>query len=289
MIDNNNNYYTGHLERVIQKQIYEICSVHNKTLTSFRMINSQDDYLLLIKCAIMEFDLLSIMHLKNLKFLVQKEELDMSHYYKENALKYKVYYTNNLLHQDYKTNIFAIGLLLYTAKFNILEIGHRVSFIKNNEFDRVMFLFPTSEFLWKYSTISFDDFFTSCNDDMGEYKHLLYEIERVQLIEVINQCKLMIEFMMFSKNYIHIKGMLDKTLNVLEEMSCRHKQNLYIVIKARNLDCALNNILIDEIINLIKYNFCIYEFDDETEVCDAINWILDKVDILKHKLYNKYV
>ena len=63
----------------------------------------------------------------------------------------------------------------------------------------------------------------------------------------------MIEFLMFSKDLCHIKGMLDKTLNVLEEMSCRHKKNLDDGIKLKCINGDYNNnCLIYEIISLLK-------------------------------------
>jgi len=290
MLDNNNNYYNGHLERIVNKQVIEVNGIHIKVLDAFRSLNSQENYFSLINKAIVEFNSLYKLHIEQMKYLVKCDELELNSFYKNNALNYKIYYNNNLLNQNIDSNNFNASLLLFTAESNILNGNRRVDYVKKNEFDLVLFIFPESEYLWKYLEVSLFEFLDRCGNSIVDGKYLLYEIERVQMTEILEQCKIIINFMMCSKSVKHIKEMLNKSLYVLEEMCIRHNNDLGSVSKIKNITISINNnALIYDIIHLIKYNFCIYNFEDELEVCDAINWFLDKLDIIKAKLYNKYV
>jgi len=288
MLDLNNNYYNGHLERIIQKQILEVRSIHYRVINSFRSIDGQISYLQVIKESIEQFTNQIGIHLDQLRHLNSGKFIELNSYYTNNAENYKLYYYKNLLSQNYDLNYFRIGLLLFTADFNVNKINNRVDYIKGDDFDRVLFIFPESKYLWKPTQLSLLSFLNNVVEESGDINHLMFEIERNHVLEILAQSKILINFFMFCKNIVHIKLMLDKTLNLLKEINKRHSENLLEVKKLKNIDIK-NSVLISHLIVLIENDFSIYKFEDEAEICDAINWILDKIDNIKLKLYNRYV
>jgi len=284
--DIGNDYYSNHVGRFVRKQNSLLNEINAKFIHSLNDVFSNLDYknvfnnILKESMELKKFQDKEINNMSLKKFSINLKELGLLNF--ENYISYLKLY---LMDIDYIGNENKIKMLLFTCNYNLVHGYGRADYIINDQATHVM-LFDHSECYWNKKLCSFEEFL---NDSVCVYslKEVIYEINRNNLLDTIDKSIEVLLILINSKDLIKEKLLL--VVNELVILKSLHNKELFSAYKAFKEEPVFTyGLIIEDLLNLLNYDFIIYTFNNLDEIMDGINWILDEIEILKYKFY-KYL